>query len=353
MFYRQVRGAFTLVELLVVIAIIGVLVALLLPAVQAAREAGRRSSCQNNMKQIGTALQDYLGSRKQFPANWAIVNDLGAIAGADTDPKVKGQSWLAAILPELEMQPLFESISMGDGLDVGKNTLAAQTTISTLICPSGSGAGKSTEQKLPGEWAVTNYKGCSGSNWGSASTLLSYTPDRPQNYNDKNDYKIQIGRNFNTHNGLARADGLFCAGYFNASSTVADLPKSKYIVSDFEVRDGLANTFAFGEALPEMCAWSIWFRFDGSTASCGIPLNYKKAGGVYPDKNDKANSYGFRSAHPIGANFGMCDGSVRLITNEICGEYRSTDVNVVLAALRLYRALATIDGGEADAQVPE
>src|SRR5277367_825024 len=100
---RALRGGFTLVELLVVIAIIGVLVALLLPAIQAAREAARRSSCGNNLKQLGLALQNYHDARKTFPCQFigSINNPTGTTwSGQPCTPL--GPTWVVAILPFIE-----------------------------------------------------------------------------------------------------------------------------------------------------------------------------------------------------------------------------------------------------------
>ena len=122
------RRGFTLIELLVVIAIIGVLVALLLPAVQAAREAARRAQCSNNLKQIGIALHGYLTAIGQFPPG--RINS--HIAG-------RGNCWgaYAQLLPNLEQKPVFDAFNFDldpDGSPA--NTTAAGTFINAFICPT-------------------------------------------------------------------------------------------------------------------------------------------------------------------------------------------------------------------------
>jgi hypothetical protein len=179
--------------------------------------------------------------------------------------------------------------------------------------------------------ALTNYKAVSGSNWGSPDTLSGYSPD----FVHKKEFYGYLGRNADTRNGLAKGDGIICAGWDGA-----------VITGDFEIRDGLSNTLAIGESVPSWCAWSTWYWWLGSTATCGIPLNYEKPGVSLRDNyDDMGNTYGFMSRHGVGAIFGLADGSTRLINEAICGDGGSED-------MRLYRALSTIDGGER-AEVPE
>lgn len=117
------RTAFTLVELLVVVAIIGVLIALLLPAVQAARESGRRAQCQNNLRQVGIALLAYHDSWRTLPrGGWP--------------PTSTNLSWSAAILPQLEQQPLFQLINRKKPYTDPSNLTAGQTVVPVYICPT-------------------------------------------------------------------------------------------------------------------------------------------------------------------------------------------------------------------------
>ena len=129
------RRGFTLVELLVVIAIIGVLVALLLPAVQASREAARRSSCVNNVRQLIIALHDYEHAKEHFPAG--STNLTGPIKNL---PQGDHMSWIARILPDLGEPARFRQIDFTVGAYHKLNNPMRQTMIRTLYCPSWPGA---------------------------------------------------------------------------------------------------------------------------------------------------------------------------------------------------------------------
>ena len=123
------RPGFTLIELLVVISIIGVLIALLLPAVQSAREAARRITCWNNLKQVGLATHGYLGNCDTFPPGgwqWRRPN-------VSTDRQI---AWSALILPWMEQGPLYNSLNIIQPFDHATNTTAAATVLNGYVCPS-------------------------------------------------------------------------------------------------------------------------------------------------------------------------------------------------------------------------
>jgi prepilin-type N-terminal cleavage/methylation domain-containing protein/prepilin-type processing-associated H-X9-DG protein len=120
---QKVRAAFTLVELLVVIAIIGILVALLLPAIQSAREAARRTECQNHLKQIGLAIQTYHDTQKAFPMGRDRTDQLGV-------------SWAFRLLPQIEESAIYASRDKTKRVDDEANALAMRTPIQIYACPS-------------------------------------------------------------------------------------------------------------------------------------------------------------------------------------------------------------------------
>lgn len=161
---RLRRHGFTLVELLVVVAIIGVLIGLLLPAVQAAREAGRRSACTNNLKQLGLALLSFEESRKRLPSSC----DRGDVSG--------GYSFITLLLPRIEEQQLFDTLSQAstqfstpyDNSNLTLQASAQVSLVSRVTCPSFKGDRLKAQTwdrygDLMSNTGITNYKGTAAS----------------------------------------------------------------------------------------------------------------------------------------------------------------------------------------------
>lgn len=132
------RKGFTLIELLVVIAIIGVLISLLLPAVQKVREAANRIQCQNNLKQIGLALHNYHDSFKRFPPGYVDgnLNTSATLAGTPDNDLGPGWGWASFLLPYLEQGNVYDQINFSQGVGVGVNVQISQQPLKIFQCPS-------------------------------------------------------------------------------------------------------------------------------------------------------------------------------------------------------------------------
>jgi prepilin-type N-terminal cleavage/methylation domain-containing protein/prepilin-type processing-associated H-X9-DG protein len=302
-------GGFTLVELLVVIAIIGILVALLLPAVQAAREAARRMSCSNNLKQIGLALHNYHDTHKRFPPEtiWAFPKSQGF--------EPRNYTWIAMILPHLEQGALAAEIDWEVPMlpqtianDATKRVVAAKIPI--LRCPSDVGYEQPSETH---GLAVTNYAGAEG-------------------------FDIRSRRN-------SPLGGVFT---FGSSTKLAD------------IIDGASNTIAVGECDASgslgggPCKTGAGIKAYGAEeavfrAALVSPANlYAINDKGYPNPDGSTNlpwvddpegykptyihshginneKFGASSFHPGGAQFALADGSVRYISERI--NYSSLNPN--------------------------
>ena len=148
---RNLHRAFTLVELLVVIAIIGILVALLLPAIQAAREAARRSSCLNNVMQQGLAIHNYEFNFECLPPG--VTDSKGPIRNESQGQHV---SWIVKILPYMEEMNIFRRFDQSAGAYAAENAEVRSSPIQILLCPSNPGEMKNDD----GTIAYTTYAGC-------------------------------------------------------------------------------------------------------------------------------------------------------------------------------------------------
>ena len=298
------RSAFTLVELLVVIAIIGILVALLLPAVQSAREAARRMQCTNNLKQLALAVHNYQTAFNSFPISispWA--------EGNSPTPQKNGKGWIVSILPQVEQQALFDQFApgfvgdmfSGQGIANPVCKPAMRAKLSFLNCPSEPSARKTstTQYQWTGtEVTLTNYKGVIGDTrmGGSSSVHQGTEPD--------------------CHNTTG------CNGTFYRNNYQDGISIDSF-------KDGTSNTLLIGEDVPAENNHSTAFYSNGDYASCHAPLNYFPKP---PTPDNWWNVISFRSLHTGGANFALGDGSVRFLSDSI--------------NYPLYRALSTKAKGE-------
>ena len=282
------RRAFTLVELLVVIAIIGVLVALLLPAVQSAREAARRTQCANNLKQMGIGVHNYHDTFQKLPFGWSD----------------RGAGWTTMLLPYIEQKPLWDTLSFNesDNWDSpnSANQRACGTFITTFRCPSMGNIPKHVDnQGIPGR-VPSSYRGV------ASSTADSDDPGTSAKKRSLEELDME---------GL-----FFCCSHVRLA----------------EITDGSSNTFMIGESrfdpiIQDNNQMDFWYigspqidpcncrtgqgateqsEFCGST---GVPFNARSI----PSLNGYVKELSFTSLHPGGAQFCLGDGSVRFVSFNI------------------------------------
>ncbi|REJ91617.1 MAG: DUF1559 domain-containing protein [Planctomycetota bacterium] len=289
----QRRSAFTLIELLVVIALIGLLVALLLPAVQQAREAARRTQCRNHLKQIGLALHNYHDQFGVFPPSSTNDVEQGGWIG---DPLSRHlHSWSSLLLPHLDDGNLYRSIDYNVSSLHPNNRDAASHIVSTYRCPSYVGADFSDDPnytRFGDRYAIQNYVAMGGSD---------------------------VGHIYGQNTGLFDPDGTI-------------YPLSSHDAAD--VTDGLSNTILVAETREErMMVWIdggtaavVARRYDGANsptyAGPEISLNYSP----YFDYSDPYSEWGPSSQHEGGAFHLYGDGSVHFLSDHI-----SADVYVAAA----------------------
>lgn len=283
---RPRRAGFSLIELLVVIAIIGVLMGLLLPAVQKVREAANRLKCQNNLKQIGLALHNYHDTKSKFPSGGVYV----------TPPtKYSGLSYLVYLLPFIEQQSLYRSFqrdvdSNPDYLDNATNIALAFTQVSSFICPT-SRQPRVTNyglERINGEYPFTaHYAGNMGPVGGS--------------------YDVDT---------KAGQGGIALQGVLGKNTNTS--------IND--ITDGTSNTFLVGElSWNGARGYRAWTRGCGDGYGCHSCKNFKNGINAAKYTTGTFNNVSFGSEHPKGAGFVMSDGSVRFVMENI-------SLNVLLAA---------------------
>ncbi len=298
---RSSRAAFTVLELLVVLAIVATLLALLIPAVQRLREAGDRSYCQNNLKQLGVALHAYHDQYGKFPQaynEWCNLCEPTDQPGApDFRPR---KSWATLILPFVEQEVLA-------GLPTQQFRSAV---IATFLCPTDQPNGQETSdggsfQFLGNRFGLTSYLAVEGSAYqiGPGQSLVNLQFDGPK-------------------------DGvIFRSGDIRLT----------------DIRDGSSSTLLLGERPPSPppdldWGWWTWSAYDTALAvvdwrmlpygnECGAPARYGPG-----NSDDPCSAHHFWSCHDGGANWLFADGSVHFLT---------------YAAADILPALATRSGGEA------
>jgi prepilin-type N-terminal cleavage/methylation domain-containing protein/prepilin-type processing-associated H-X9-DG protein len=334
------RLGFTLIELLVVIAIIGVLVALLLPAVQSAREAARRAHCSNNFKQVALALHSYFDSHGSFPIGGLLLDPptLPARPSPPTGlqprcaihgPIPNSRSWAFGPLPYLEQRTLYDTLNLDLSTYSAENETTVRTKVSAYLCPSDM-----YSNQEPGT-VFERVKGNVAANWGNSHY-----------YQDRTDYP---GLGPNPFSGPA-GPVLFTGAPFRHGGSTS--------LSDFT--DGTSGTVLLGEVIVGLNRLETGDNFFGAYDRRGdlfaddygssMFMAYTPPNTRIPDqlgltihcgRSDRRNPpcnelhptfAASRSRHPGGVHVAMADGSVRFVRSSI--------------DLETWRALASLSGNE-------
>lgn len=299
--FAATKSGFSLVELLASIAIIGILLSLLLPAIQMVRESARRTECSNKVRQLGLGLLNFESSHQRLPLGLRSFEELGG--RASTGVNSPGMTWITLILPFVEQQPLWQQALE----DYRRSPLpfrghrGMQTVLPVVACPSDPDSSKLHWTHEGYLVACTDYLGVNGTNFQARDGIFTY--DRP--------------------------------------SRLAS------------IRDGQSNTLMVGERPPSKDFWYGWWYATGSgSQSTGdvtlgmAELNPTQASGIegylrncppgpyqyQAGDNQQCDTLHFWSHHPGGANFAMADGSVHFVPFTI-------DQSIAVA-------LATSAGGE-------
>lgn len=327
----RIRKAFTLVELLVVIAIIGILMALLLPAVQAAREAARRISCTNNLKQLGLALHNYHAAMNCFPG-----------LGTTTATSFSAQ---AKLLPFVEQQNLQKLVDFKQPLYLGSShsqTLnpvqaeAARTSLSLFRCPSDSA--EALYEEKAGQWlAGGNYMVCGGSGTGT-NYDLRYPSDGMFYYGSARGFREMTDGSSNT---LVLAESLL-GPRVQVSGPLPSPRDAQRLIGFFSASPNSNGPGLAGIVNPDLASLAAssttWYANRGFGWIVGKPLAttfsaYLAPNSPVPNMNSMGiGFYAARSDHPGGVNVTLGDGSVRFVSDTV--------------KLEIWRALGSSSGGE-------
>ncbi|MCE9548200.1 MAG: DUF1559 domain-containing protein [Planctomycetia bacterium] len=295
---RQGQAGFTLVELLVVIAIIGLLIALLLPTLQMARESARDTQCKNNLKQMTLGFNLYADGHGGFPNRQSLTTAL-----------TSGHGWGIEILPFIGQSAVYDKWNNKFSFFDPQNVSVTMTAIPTYMCPAAPNGARVMDVSLSTTTTSTGYAG---------------------------DYVV-------FHQLSYTGTGVTCTGCSTAAPQAVNSMTYPY-----QIKDGLSNTILMAEqagrpvyyidrqaqasntSMTNPKFWGCWAAYQSVQAQGWSAAATPATGGIVP--MNRTNSQGVYSFHNAGANFGFCDGSVRFISDQI--------------SVQLLLALCTRDGKE-------
>jgi prepilin-type N-terminal cleavage/methylation domain-containing protein/prepilin-type processing-associated H-X9-DG protein len=314
------RPGFTLVELLVVIAIIGILVALLLPAVQAAREAARRSQCVNQLKQVGLGFMNHESTNKTFPGGgwnaWYVGDaDLGT-------GRLQPGGWIFQILPYVEEQAVYDITRDGGKSAVTPQQRTNSVTLQQRVipmfnCPSRRSGGP-YGYRLSNAWTPKNgdrsetvARSDYAANAGDGEQGMAFWVEAQQNY-DNNTAWLFLNYATLTDVKWPPFKGQTGINYFGT------------VIKVRHITDGLSKTYLAGEKYLNATQYESDGNTDGGDNHSmyqGFDWDVNRWTSIaWPPLQDRANyeSFGsFGSSHPSGLNMGYCDGSVQSVSYDV------------------------------------
>jgi len=347
------RSAFTLVELLVVIAIIGILVALLLPAIQAAREAARRATCTNNLKQLGLAIQLYHDQKKELPpgARWYDYRDgckdckTVSEWGPECCRKRHGTIHMF-LLPFLEEQPLYDAFNFEDPKGTDEQLLPnglpiGSTAVATFVCPSDEPMTATTvrpgqtapelSDDLLSSYKMTNYQASRGPTRHIDGPVSCPLTDA---WNQQ--FAGITGPGSKPINAPSPPTDEFTWTYSERAGPAGDPTKyfrefggpftrSSFTVKISKITDGLSKTIYMGEVRVRCSAhaaegWA-WSHSGNGLISTVVPINFDSCSDNSAlgcgSWETWSSALGFKSPHPGGGHFVMGDASVQFLPDSI------------------------------------
>jgi prepilin-type N-terminal cleavage/methylation domain-containing protein len=327
------RAGFTLVELLVVIAIIGILVALLLPAVQAAREAARRMQCSNNLKQIGLALHNYHDTYKTLAPGYLVKRNPANLSQCFQNEN--SWAWGALILPFMEQSPLHEQLEVGNvslfNAMSNATKLATMTQqIASYRCPSDTGPAVNTANRKK------------FSPWNSGSGLRMATSNYVGN-NTSWDLRWD-GHIARTRGVFVQDEGVKFRDILDGTSNVIMAGERRWrIKRDTGALQTIEAAVIFGTTHNSGgCTEGVNNRLAATLAMGRTKINRVK------NVSNGRNRWGYSSNHPGGAMFVMSDASVQFIAETINGDFDANDylANNGFGTLTTWEGLLAREDGE-------
>ena len=306
------RTAFTLVELLVVVAIIGVLIGLLLPAVQAAREAGRRNSCSNKMKQLGLALHSLVDVRGKLPVAADVYRLAdGCTIGGYWPAGTIYKNWNVDVMPFIELQEIYDRFNFATSMNA-QESLFRDRAYPFQACPSCPSSSSLLPTVTTASGGATSFR-YFASGWKSAPACYAPSAGPQRRSAVLGDCAAAGSPSYCNVWKATTIDGVACQSWAMQGYKIAAMNPgmfggmSGYQATFNEVTDGLSKTILLAERRPELSSYSGLIGFEGVTVYTQFRINSTSLNAT---TDSLVNSCIAASNHPGGSHFCMADGAV-------------------------------------------